>query len=397
MNPIDTGGEMPEPVSATNPFSLVSPEFLSNPFPTFNRLREEAPVHWHAEGYWSVARYEDFIAGVKNHEVLLNGKGNYGSADRGHGVFGPEVQKRRLSSRDAPSHTALRRLMARKFTPRSIGGMEAGVIRLVDGLITEIRAKAADGIALDFVRDFAYPLAVLSMNLVLGVPDEIRDRFREYTGAVDDTIVGYFLNLVRRKEQTPGDDMSSDLIAAARAGHEHLKPEEVHLMLTGLWSAGNWTTTLLFANAATSLTPAIREQLAGNLDLVPGFVEETLRMQPPVAITAKTAASDLQLRDKTIRAGDRVLFCYPAANRDPRMFKDPETFDLTRTPNPHVAFSDGIHHCLGAPLARMEAKHAFRRLVQPDLAGLRLDLAGATPRMEGPFWGYRSIPMTLDR
>jgi cytochrome P450 len=168
-------------------------------------------------------------------------------------------------------------------------------------------------------------------------------------------------------------------------------------MLTGLWSAGNWTTTLLFANAATSLTPAIREQLAGNLDLVPGFVEETLRMQPPVAITAKTAASDLQLRDKTIRAGDRVLFCYPAANRDPRMFKDPETFDLTRTPNPHVAFSDGIHHCLGAPLARMEAKHAFRRLVQPDLAGLRLDLAGATPRMEGPFWGYRSIPMTLDR
>ena len=385
------------PVAADNPYSFESPEFQANPFPTFNRLREEAPVHWHAEGYWSIARHEDFIAGVKNHEVLLNGKGNYLSEKRGLGVFGPEVQKRRLSSRDAPSHLPMRRLMARKFTPRSISGMEAGVIRIVDELIAEIRAKAADGVALDFVSDFAYPLAVLSMNLVLGVPDEIRNRFREYTGAVDDSISDYFLDLVRRKEQTPGDDLSSDLVAAARAGHEHMKPGEVHFMLAGLWSAGNWTTTLLFANAVTSLTSAVREQLAGNLDLVPGFVEEALRMDPPVAITAKTAASDLQIRDKTIRAGDRVLFCYPAANRDPRVFKDPETFDLTRSPNPHVAFSEGTHHCLGAPLARMEAKHAFRRLVQPDLAGLRLDLARATPKLDGPFWGYRSIPMTLDR
>jgi cytochrome P450 len=382
--------------AASNPYSFESPEYLANPFPTFNRLREEAPVHWHAEGYWSVARHEDFIAGVKNHEQLSNAQGNYQSAARGLGSYGPEVQKRRLSSRDQPSHTAMRRLMARKFTPRSIGGMEAGVIRLVDELVAEMRAKAADGAALDFVRDFAYPLAVLSMNLVLGVPDEIRDRFREYTGTVDDRVGEYFLELTRLKEKNPGDDMTSDLIAAARAGHEYLEPEEVHYMLGGLWTAGNWTTTLLLANAAACLTPEIRERLAANPDLVPGFVEEALRMQPPVVITAKTALADLRIGERTIEAGERVFFCYGAANRDPRVFADPETFDLARQPNPHVAFSDGIHHCLGAPLARMEAKHAFRRLVQADLAGLRLDLAKATPRVEGPFWGYRSIPMTLE-
>lgn len=381
--------------TVANPYSFESPEYLANPFPTFNRLREEAPVHWHAEGYWSVARHEDFIAGVKNHEVLSNAHGNYQSAARGLGTYGPEVQKRRLSSRDQPSHTAMRKLMARKFTPRSITGMEAGVIRLVDELIAGMQAKAADGKALDFVKDFAYPLAVLSMNLVLGVPDEIRDRFREYTGTVDDKVGEYFLELTRMKEKTPGDDMTSDLIAAARAGHEYLRPDEVHYMLGGLWTAGNWTTTLLLANAAMCLTPAIRARLAANPDLLPGFVEEALRMQPPVVITAKTALADLTIRDKTIKAGERVFFCYGAANRDPRVFRDPETFDITRSPNPHVAFSDGIHHCLGAPLARMEAKHAFRRLVQADLAGLQLDAANATPRVEGPFWGWRSIPMTL--
>lgn len=392
------GTDMNQPASATSrqPYSFESPEFLANPFPLFNRLREEAPVHWHAEGYWTIARYDDFVACVKNPAVFSNAYGNFASDKRAIGTYGPEVQKRRLSSRDDPSHAALRRLMARKFTPRSISGMEAGVVRIVDDLIAEVRAKAKKGLELDFVRDFAYPLTVLSMNLVLGVPDEIRDQFREYTGNVDDRVGEYFLQLTQMKEKNPSDDMTSDLIAAAKAGHPYLKPEEVHYMLGGLWTAGNWTTTLLISNAATFLTPEIRATLAASPDLVTGLVEETLRTNPPVIITAKTALSDITVREQPIKAGDRLYFCYGAVNRDPRVFKDPETFDIRRHPNPHLAFSEGIHHCLGAPLARMEAKHAFRRLVQPDLAGLRLDVARAKPYIDGAFWGYRSIPMTLD-
>lgn len=379
----------------TDPYAFDSAEFLADPYPTFNGLREEAPVYRHPDGQWSLARYEDLVAAVKKHDIFSNAGGNYLASTRGLGTYGPEVQKRRLSSRDEPSHGALRKLMARQFTPRAISAMEAGVAAIVEGLLQEMRAKEREGTELDFVRDFAYPLAVLSMNLLLGVPDEIRDLFREYTATVDDKVGKYFVELQRLKELQPGNDMSSDLIAAAHAGHAYLKPEEVHYMLAGLWTAGNWTTTLFLSSAARHLTPAIREALTANPELVNGFLEECLRMYPPVIITSKTALSDTTIRDARIMSGDKVLFCYAAANRDPRVFKDPETFDIHRSPNPHVSFTEGIHHCLGAPLARMEGRIAFRRLVRPDLAGMQFDMSRALLRVDGSFCGFRSLPMTL--
>jgi cytochrome P450 len=389
----DTAAQTPD-----HPYSFNSPAFIANPFPILNRLREEAPVHYHPDlGSWSISRHDDLVTGVKNHQVYSNAGGNYGSAQRGLGIYGPEVQKRRLSSRDEPSHGALRKLMARSFTPGSMSALVTGVDGIVDQLIEEMRAKSRSPEGAEFVRDFAYPLAVMSMNLILGVPEEIRHLFRDYTGTVDDTVGEYFKRLTRMREESPGDDLTSRLIEAARTGHEYLDSSEVNYMLAGLWTAGNWTTTLLISNAMAFLheLPGMRDELAADSGLVPGFVEESLRCGPPVIITSKTTLSDVEVRGQRIPAGAKVMFCYGAANRDPRIFNEPEKFDIRRAPNPHVSFTEGIHRCLGAPLARMEAVSAFRKLSDPALK-LRLDLGRAKKHVAGPFWGYRELPVHID-
>ena len=384
--------------ASRHPFSFNSPEFIANPFPTLNRLREEAPVLYHPdENCWSLSRHDDLVAAVKNHQVYSNAGGGYGSAQRGLGTYGPEVQKRRLSSRDEPSHGALRKLMARSFTPGSMAALAPGVDDIVDQLIAEMRVKSRSPQGAEFVRDFAYPLAVMSMNLILGVPEEIRHLFRDYTGTVDDTVGEYFRRLTRMREESPGDDLTSRLIEAARAGHEYLDSSEVNYMLAGLWTAGNWTTTLLLSNAMVLLQemPGVQNAIAASPALAAGFVEESLRCAPPVILTSKTTLSDVDIRGQRIPTGSKVLFCYGAANRDPRVFEDPETFDIRRTPNPHVSFTEGIHRCLGAPLARMEAVAAFRKLSDPAL-NIRLDLSRAQKHVAGPFWGYRHLPVQVD-
>ena len=390
---------MPEVATqeSNHPFSFNSPQFIADPFPVLNRLREEAPVVYHSEGYWSISRHDDLVAAVKNHQTHSNAGGGYGSAQRGLGTYGPEVQKRRLSSRDEPSHGALRKLMARSFTPGSIAALEPGVNAIVDQLIEEMREKSRSAQGADFVRDFAYPLAVMSMNLILGVPEDMRHLFRDYTGTVDDTVGEYFRRLTRMREESPGDDLTSHLIAAARAGHQYLDSSEVNYMLAGLWTAGNWTTTLLLSNAMVLLQEmsGVRAALQADSGLVPGFVEESLRYSPPVIITSKTTLGDVQVRGQDIPAGSKVMFCYGAANRDPRVFKDPETFDIRRTPNPHVSFTEGIHRCLGAPLARMEAVAAFRKLSGQG-CNIRLDMGGAQKNVAGPFWGYRVLPVHFE-
>ena len=381
-----------------NPYSFNSPQFIADPFPILNRLREEAPVHFHADdNYWTLSRHEDLVAAVKNHHAYSNAGGGYDSAQRGLGTYGPEVQKRRLSSRDEPSHGALRKLMARNFTPGSIGALEPGVNDIVEQLIAEMREKSRSAEGAEFVRDFAYPLAVMSMNLILGVPEEIRHLFRNYTGTVDDTVGEYFRRLTHMKEHAPGEDLTSRLIAAARAGHEYLDSSEVNYMLAGLWTAGNWTTTLLLSNAMVLMqeTPGVRDELAADPALVPGFIEESLRCAPPVLANNRTTLTDVDIRGQHIPAGSRVLVCFGAANRDPRAFNDPETFDMRRTPNPHVSFNEGIHRCLGAPLARMEAVAAFRKLSDKGLR-FTVDMSRAQKNVAGPFWGYRQLPVHFD-
>jgi len=380
-------------------YSLFSDAFRKNPHAVLRALREEAPVHWHDErsGHWTVTGYADVAAAYKDHERLSNTGSLYVSATgRTTGTYGPGMGVRRLSSRDDPSHGVLRRLMAKPFTPRALADMRPRVDAIVDELIEGMRESAREGRPIDFVHDFAYPLTVLSVNLILGVPTSVREVFDNYNPTVDDAMGEYFKDIVRRKEKAPGDDMTSDLIAVAKAGHEFIKPDEVHYHLGALWTAGNWTTTLLLTNAAASFQsePGVRDALSAEPALIPSFIEESLRYDAPVLFNAKTAKQDFELGGHSIKAGQYIIYIQGAANRDPRVFADPDRFDVRRSPNPQIAFADGVHHCLGAPLARMEAISAFERLSRPDLK-LELDTAAGDRYADGALWGYRRLPATV--
>lgn len=380
-------------------YSMSTDDFCRDPYPVLHRLREEMPVHRHPEGYWTIARYDDVEKGVKDHALFSNLGAVYTRVNRNPGTYAPEMSKRRLSARDQPSHTSLRRLMAKVFTPRGLAAVKPKIEAIVDELLAEMREKQSAGGSLDFTRDFAYPLTVLSINLILGVPDSIRNTYRNYTTAVDDAMGDYFRDLVRHKEKHPGEDMTTDLIQAAKAGHEYLTLDEVHYYLGALWTGGNWTTTMHVANGAALLQtqPGVRDALRADPSLVPAFVEEALRFDPPVLFTAKTVTQDVALHGQTLRKGDIVNFLYAAANRDPRAFEEPERFDMTRSPNHHLAFSDGIHHCIGAPLSRMEAVAAFERLVRDDVA-LEVDPAHGEKRADPitpNLYGYRTLPARI--
>jgi cytochrome P450 len=385
-------------MSMSDPCSLNTGEFRADPFPVLRRLCEEAPVHKHAEGYWTVARYADVSAGVRNHAVYSNvGVDGYTTPSRAStGTFGPEVARRRLSARDEPDHRKLRVLMNPMFFPRAMAAMKPRVEAIVDGLLGEMRRKKGDGVALDFVRDFAYPLTTLSINAILGVPDSIRDRYKNYTSTIDDAMGEYFREIVRYKEREPGDDVTSELIRIAKDGHELLPLDDVVYYLGALWTGGTWTTTLHIANAAAQLqaVPGLRETLQGDHSLIPAFAEEALRIDPPVLFSGKRTLADVAVSGTTIPQGDTVLFLYAAANRDPRQFKDPERFDLRRQPNRHLSFSEGIHHCIGAPLARLESVAAFQRLLREDVR-LELDLAHASRMAEFNLSGYRVLSATV--
>lgn len=389
----------------TNRYSMTTPEFAADPYPVLNRLREEAPVHWHADmEAWTIARYDDVSAGVRNHQVFSNAGGSsaavqtyaLSTAQRRSSAFGAEVAKRRLSSRDQPSHRPMRQLMGKIFLPRAMGNLQPKIEAIADELVGEMRGKIRDGRPVDLVADFVYPMTILSINLILGVPDSVRDVYRSYTTAVDESMGEYFRDIVRHKEKCPGDDMTTDLVNAARAGHDHLAPEEVPYMLGGLWTAANWTTTLHISNTVALMQslPAARAELARAPDLVPAFVEESLRYDPPVLFTMKKTLSEITMQGQTIPEGAAVAFLYAAANHDPRQFTNPEVFDLHRNPNKHLAFSEGVHFCLGAPLARMESVAALRRLLRDDV-NLELDLTAAKRQVDTPFYGYRSLPATL--
>jgi len=381
----------------TTSFDFSSDEFKADPFPVLARLCEEAPVHKHPAGHWTIARYADVSAGVRNHAQFSNaGVGYQTPSSASTGSFGPAIARRRLSSRDEPDHRKLRALMNPMFFPRAITNIGPKLDAIVEQLLGEMREKRRCGEAIEFVRDFAYPLTTLSINAILGVPDSIRDNYRSYSQSVDDSMADYFQELIRHKLKEPGDDLTTQLIACAKEGHDLLPMHEVHYYLGALWTGGTWTTTLHIANGAALLQkhPGVRSALKADASLVPRFVEEALRLDPPVLWTGKRTLSDVEIGGAVIPAGQTVLFLYAAANRDPRQFDHPDRFDLHREPNKHLAFSEGIHHCLGAPLSRAEAVAAFTRLASDDV-GLELDLANAVRRAELNLSGYRFLPASI--
>jgi cytochrome P450 len=276
---------------------------------------------------------------------------------------------------DPPTHTRLRRLVSRDFTPRRIRELEPRIREIAKNLIDDAERRGA----LDVMADLATPLPVMVISELLGVPPAEYRQFKHWSDKVveaDNTIPGmpipddikraftelnaYFAEEIVRRRRNPGTDLVSALVAAHDEA-EALSADELLQFVVLLLLAGNETTTNLIGNGMLALgrNPGAMAALRSKPELMRGAIEEMLRYDGPVQATFRTATKDIVVGGTPIAAGTGVFVIVAAADRDPAQFKDPETFDITRAPNEHLAFGDGIHFCIGAPLARLEGSIAI--------------------------------------
>jgi cytochrome P450 len=391
-------------------FDPMSMDHWHDPFPVYRALRDAGPVHHApASDVHSVARYDDVVSVLKRPDVfssramltvLMNG-------GRGEGLppLSPAVvaflarfvwhtrmnpfrlpKARNLIAEDPPTHGVLRGLVNRGFTPRRIAAWETRIRAVTEQYLTPLR----DGQPFDLVHDFAIPLPVTIIAEMLGVPPERMRDFKRWSDAFIEGTTGagranpfgpeftqavlelltYLRGVVRERRRRPGDDLVSVLVSEEPGG-EALTDLDAMMFVQLLLVAGNETTTNLIGNAAYALLdhPEPLERVRRDPALVPALVEEAVRYESPVQMVFRTATRDAEIGGATIRAGANVAVLLGSANRDERRFPDPDRFDVDRDTRGHLGFGFGEHFCLGASLARLEARVALEALV-PELARL---------------------------
>lgn len=379
------------------PFNPVN---RANPYPVYKQMREEAPV-WKspdsAYGEVFVSRHADCIGILRDAERFSSDASNAaaeatpGAADANVITF---FEGKVMLFSDPPDHTRLRRLASHAFTPRAIESWRPRV----RGLVEELLADVGPGDTFDVMDQLARPLPVVVIAELLGVPVADREKFSswslplarmidpdtnvveaDYSNALTAgmEIIAYFNELIEERRGAPREDVLSALIAAEDEG-DRLTHDELLVNLILLLIAGHETTSNLLGNGTLALCdhPAARDHLGADPSLTRTAVDEFLRYDSPVQFTARTALTDVDLHGVTIEKGHQAIVLLAGANRDPAAFDRPDELVLERSPNNHLAFSNGIHFCLGAMLARMEGQEAFPLLLQklPRLARAGGDL-----------------------
>ncbi|MFC9440501.1 cytochrome P450 [Nocardia sp. NPDC057030] len=368
-------------------------EFFSTPYPFYRRLRSDGPVHRISlptgVRAWLVVGY-DAAKEVLRHPDIRKDPNTAAGAEARHsasGASGVTSANRRSSyhllNADPPRHARLRKLVAPAFAPARMAALESRVVSIADGLLDRIAAAGAARV--DLLEQYAFPLPITVICELLGVPVEDRAQFRDWSTAVvdvsmsepaamrtaTDALVAYFDQLVAlRRTRGLGDDLISHMLTAAEDG-DRLSLDELISMAFLILVAGHETTVNLIGNTVLTLLtdPPRYRALAEDPDSVTPLIEEVLRHNGPVNIaTLRYTGAPITLGSTDIPAGELVLVALGSANRDERHFTEPTTFDPGRPAN-HIAFGHGIHYCLGAGLARLEARVALTRLVArfPDL------------------------------
>jgi cytochrome P450 len=369
---------------------LSTPEAVADPHSLFHRLRAEAPVHWSAtHRAWLVLSHAGVTRGFRDDRLSADRIPAFERmAQSRPDAFGQVVDLLRgwMVFREDPDHNRLRDPVRRAFTPRRIDSLAPAIERITDELLDDL-ASSGGG---DLRARFAAPLPALVIADLLGIPRGDREEFEQSshllaavvfaaesrTSSADAAIAGaehfwrYFTDLCEHRRRHPGDDLVSELVAAVGPGG--LEPVELVGGCTLLLFAGHETTTGLLTSGTRVLlhTPGERARLERDPTLWLTAVDELLRLEGPAKLMVRRAHVDLDIDGTAIAAGDTVWLVILAADRDPAVFVDPDRVDVGRDPNPHLAFGWGIHHCLGAPLARMEGRIALRRLFErfPNLA-----------------------------
>jgi cytochrome P450 len=351
---------------------LFSEEMRRDPFPLYAQLRSVSPVFHAAQfGMWMIFDYD----GVKH---AINDLETFSSAAHGSGkpfdwlIFS-----------DPPRHTGLRAIVMRAFTPRVVANLEPRIQQLSRELLDPFIERGE----IDLALDYAVPLPMLVIAEMLGIPIADRAMFKRWSDAIlglANTLTGgeeatqaaanygavtvemdaYLVHLLEDRRTTPRDDLLTRLVAAEVEG-ERLTHREILGFFQLLLLAGSETTTNLINNAVLSLIeyPQQLERLRAAPELIPTAIEEVLRYRSPLQAVFRQTTREVTIAGRTIPRGQLVLLMLGSANRDPRHFPDPDRFDITRDPNPHIAFGHGPHFCLGAPLARLEARIALGDLL----------------------------------
>jgi cytochrome P450 len=367
---------------------MFTPDVIADPYTYYGRLREEDPVHWN-EKYelWVITRHDDVVWMTRHHELFSSAvfrndpRPPYPAIDEsdlGLYEYVRNYQADQFIQHDRPEHLEMRKVVHGYFTPKSMEAWRPFVQNAVKELLDAAEEKGR----MDVMKDLATPLPVLVIAQMMGVPKEDRPYVRQlaekllYIGRGEyhrmrpltegmRGMIEYVSPLVEERLVNPGDDFISVLASGEKAGV--FTRHQVLVNTSLLLLAGHETTINLICNGTLAF---IRhpEQWARLKQDPAGWAkratEECLRYDAPVKSIQRIAAQDVEMRGKILRKHDRIRWFISSANRDPEVFADPDTFDISRDPNPHVAFGSGIHHCLGATLARVEGQEVFKALAE---------------------------------
>jgi cytochrome P450 len=353
--------------------------YHQNPYETYTRLRERDPMHASSlTGAWVFSRHADCDAILRDHRRFSNDARN--ADDPANDVAGNLDDTHSMLMLDPPDHTRLRSLVSLAFTPKALEAWRPRIEAIVDRLLDEATSSGQ----VDMLDALAVPLPTKVIAEMLGIPTDDLPQFKVWSDHVSRTLeptitpaeleqaqrsnkelAAYFEGIIEQRRTEPRDDLVTQLIAAEEAG-DQLTHEELQVTLRLILVAGNETTTNLIGNGLLALLrhPDQLERLRREPELMESAVDELLRYDSPVQTDGRTALEDIEWNGKLIKQGQQVFLLLGAANRDPDEFPNPDELDVSRGSKRHMSFGRGIHHCLGAPLARIEAQVAFGKLLE---------------------------------
>jgi len=379
-------------------FNPLDPAFIADPYPFYHRLRSTAPVFRTPMGFWLVSRYEDVALVLRDRRFGKDFAGNMSRRYGARAMEEPAIASlgRTMLVLDPPDHTRLRGLVNKAFVARRIADMRRQVSALVEAEIDRVQAKGG----MDVVKELAHRLPVLVICDMLGIPEDHRGPFlaeRNVNGRLLDPVpmsrdemdtanamtqlAGvYFEQLCELRRKEPKDDLTTELVRAEEAG-DRLTSDELKANIGLLLGAGHETTSNLIGNGLLALhrSPDQWQRLRDDPSLIPGAIEELLRFDSSVQMSGRVTLAEVELSGQKIPAGESIVVLLGAANRDPDTYGRPDELDVARKDVRPLSFGGGIHHCLGAQLARLEGELVFEALIR-RLPTLEL------PEKDRPSW-----------
>ncbi|EEL28701.1 cytochrome P450 [Bacillus cereus] len=385
-------------LSIEDGINLASAQFKEDAYEIYKESRKKQPILFVNQveigKEWLITRYEDALPLLKDNRLKKDWTNVFSQDTKNMylSVDNSDHLTTHMLNSDPPNHSRLRSLVQKAFTPKMIAQLDGRIQRIADDLISDIERKGT----LNLVDDYSFQLPIIVISEMLGIPKEDQAKFRIWSHAVIASpetpeeiketekqlseFITYLQYLVDIKRKEPKEDLVSALILAESEGHK-LSARELYSMIMLLIVAGHETTVNLITNTVLALleNPNQLQLLKDNPKLIDSAIEEGLRYYSPVEVTtARWAAEPFQIHDRTIEKGDMVVIALASANRDETVFENPEVFDITRENNRHIAFGHGSHFCLGAPLARLEAKIAittlFNRMPELQIKGNREEI-----------------------